>query len=443
MRSGVRVGVDAGDIQVFRTDFDKWVILSSFEQRGWTRTEEDGDEWDLYWASVHTVRQLFNPDSGRRLADHQIINHFPNHYELTRKDLMARNIKRYRKETERTHEMQRQAFEASAGVPPPPSTTDEYELPAEWVPTTFALPSDYALFVEEFRRNPNATWIAKPTGKAQGRGIFLVSKLNQLKKWSTGQKASLSNGLFKEPYVISRYLQDPLLVGGKKFDLRLYVLVTSYRPMKAYLYRGGFCRFCVEQYSTDVAEIDNVFVHLTNVALQKHSEDYNTRTGGKWAIEDLLLFIESTRGVSAKDKLLNDMEAVIAHSLKAVQGVMINDRHCFEMYGFDILLDSSLRPWLLEVNASPSLSVTTTEDRLLKLRLIHDVLGVVVASRAAAANPEGGCLPTEVGGWVCLVDEGRRQREEELRRSAGRGDKRRLAPQQRRAMSSGGPSGWR
>lgn len=435
MRSSGRGGTEAGEIEVFRTDFDKWVLLTSFEQRGWARADDD-DDWDFYWASVHSVRQLFNPDTGRRLADHQVVNHFPNHYELTRKDLMARNIKRYRKEAERTLEMQKQAFESSGGVVIP-SATDDHELPTEWVPTTFALPSDYALFVEEFRRNPNATWIAKPTGKAQGRGIFLVSKLNQLKKWSGGQKTSVNSGFFREPYIISKYIQDPLLVGGKKFDLRLYVLVTSYRPLKVYFYRGGFCRFCVEQYSTDVAEIDNVFVHLTNVALQKQSEEYNSRTGGKWAIEDLLLFIESTRGALAKDKLLSDMEAVIVHSLKAVQGVMINDRHCFEMYGFDILLDSSLRPWLLEVNASPSLSVTTTEDRLLKLRLIHDVLSVVIASRAAGANTEGGGLPSEFGGWVSLIDESRQQREEEIRRNSGR-DRRRV--QQRRTSSSGG---WR
>lgn len=442
MRSIGRGGIEAGDIEVFRTDFDKWVIVSNFEQRGWTRADEDDDDWDLYWASVHSVRQLFNPDTGRRLADHQIVNHFPNHHELTRKDLMARNIKRYRKESERSLEMQRQASESSAGVILPPSGLEnDYELPPEWVPTTFALPSDYALFCEEFRRNPSATWIAKPTGKAQGRGIFLVSKLNQLKKWSTGQKASASNaGLFLEPYIISRYIPDPLLVGGKKFDLRLYVLVTSYRPLKACLYRGGFCRFCVEQYSTDVAEIDNVFVHLTNVALQKHSEDYNSRTGGKWAIEDLLLFIESTRGAAAKDKVLSDMEAVIVHSLKAVQGVMINDKHCFEMYGFDILLDSSLRPWLLEVNASPSLSVTTTEDRLLKLRLIHDVLSVVIASRAAAANPEAAASSPEIGGWVWLTDEGRKQREEELRRNSSGRERRRQAQPHRRANSCGG---WR
>lgn len=81
-----------------------------------------------------------------------------------------------------------------------------------------------------------------------------------------------------ETYVISKYIDNPLLVGGKKFDLRLYgkycgnlVLVTSYRPLKAYVYDEGFARFCNELYSSDIAEMDNMFVHLTNVAIQKYS----------------------------------------------------------------------------------------------------------------------------------------------------------------------------
>lgn len=67
-----------------------------------------------------------------------------------------------------------------------------------------------------------------------------------------------------------RYIENPLLIGGKKFDLRLYVLVTSFRPLKAYLFKLGFCRFCTVKYDTSIQELDNMYVHLTNVSVQKH-----------------------------------------------------------------------------------------------------------------------------------------------------------------------------
>jgi tubulin polyglutamylase TTLL1 len=78
------------------------VLLSNFERRSWPRSVDDG-EWNFYWASPHSVKQIFNPENNMRLADHQVLNHFPNHYELTRKDLMVKNLKRYRKELERVN----------------------------------------------------------------------------------------------------------------------------------------------------------------------------------------------------------------------------------------------------------------------------------------------------------------------------------------------------
>ncbi|CAF1347951.1 unnamed protein product [Didymodactylos carnosus] len=106
-------------------------------------------------------------------------------------------------------------------------------LPTDFIPVTYMMPADYNLFADDFRRDPNHAWIMKPAARAQGKGIFLINKISQIKKWSRdGTKQLTSSAPSRETYVISRYIDNPLLIGGKKFDLRLYVLVTSFKPLK-------------------------------------------------------------------------------------------------------------------------------------------------------------------------------------------------------------------
>ena len=235
---------------------------------------------------------------------------------------------------------------------------------------TFTLPADYTLFVEEFRRTPNSVWIMKPTNRAQGKGIFLINKLSQIKKWSAGKWPFSQT---KDTYVVSRYVDNPLLIGQKKFDLRIYALVTCYRPLTIYVNRNGFARFCTVNYSNETCDLDNHYIHLTNVAIQKHGDEYNDRHGGKWSLHNLVQWLQATRGREATARMVEDIEAIIVNSCKAVQNVIINDRHCFELYGYDVIIDNDLKPWLIEVNASPSLSSTTLIDKQLKGSLIHDV----------------------------------------------------------------------
>ena len=108
--------------------------------------------------------------------------------------------------------------------------------------------------------------------------------------------------MMKEAYVICRYIEKPLLVGSKKFDLRIYVLVTSCKSLKVWLSSLGFARFCNEKYSSDTSELDNMMAHLTNVAIQKKGDDYNATHGSKWSIENLRLYLEQTRGKFATEK---------------------------------------------------------------------------------------------------------------------------------------------
>ena len=447
----------------WRCDHDKGVLLANFAKRGWTRASEDSD-WNFYWASPQGTKAIFAAESGVRLNDNQVVSHFPNHYELTRKDLMVKNLKRYRKELERTWLESKEANGGSggssghmgiaeaasrmcglcggsggcstssagsgigglgSGAGPCPDldiipTTFSTRLPSASSVSAHALsspssphhlvsllfrgaravlPNDFSLFVEEYKKSPSLMWIMKPTSKSQGKGIFIINKLAQVKKWANSQL----NKAQRDAYVISRYINDPLLIGGKKFDLRIYVLVTSYRPLKVYVYRHGFARFTTVNYSNEAGDIDNELMHLTNVAIQKHSDGYSHSHGGKWSLRNLKLYVEGTRGAEAATKLMADIGWSILHSLKACQNVLINDRHCFECYGYDVMVDTALKPWLLEVNASPSLSTTTPTDKALKTALIGDVLDIVLppsffdqgsgsgpSSRGASSSAGGG-----------------------------------------------------
>lgn len=276
-------------------------------------------------------------------------------------------------------------------------------------PLTFILPQEYSLLVEEYKRTPGQVWIMKPIGKCQGRGIFLFTNLSDIQKWKSDYKNQLGGGgggggggnnggnndrgggkdngkdgvddngnneqdNRPEAYLAQKYIINPYLVGGKKFDLRLYVLVTNYKPLTVYVHRSGFARFTNSRYNSDITDLAS---HLTNVAIQKHAEDYDSDTGGKWMVKEVREYISSKHGRQKSDKLFEDIQNIFIRSLLSVQPVMMNDKHCFELYGFDVLIDADLKPWLLEVNASPSLTANTPEDRDLKFVLLNNMLDII------------------------------------------------------------------
>lgn len=377
----------------FRTSLRN-TILDVMRSRGWKETDSDLD-WDFHWADVGWIRDCLDHV---RLEEHQRVNHFRNHYELTRKDLTVKNLKRMKKALEREER-------------------HEEAAKFDFFPATYSLPSDYGLFEVDYRKNPNAIWIMKPPAKAQGKGIFLFTKVSQISEWrrdykqtqqqrATGgvgagaQSGAAVEGAATQPeaYLAQRYIDNPHLVGGKKYDLRLYVLVTSYAPLTVWLYRSGFARFCHHKYTTK--DIENTFVHVTNVAVQKTNPKYSNQSGCKWGMRSLKQYLLSTVGEAATNKCLGDIQSLLMRTLQAVQKIMMNDKHCFELYGYDILLDDTLRPWLIESNSSPSLTAETPGDYHLKFNLLEDMLNILDLEKRRVGNEE------RVGGFDLIWNNG-------------------------------------
>lgn len=159
-------------------------------------TDPTDRSWDLWWCERSEVRKVLNTKLGPR----QKIPHYENHHELTRKDYLWRNLKRFRKLLKKAGKF------------------GEAEL-ADSMPITFELPSEYRMLVEEYHKQGGGTWIVKPAAGSQGRGIFLFRKLKDLAEWRTkesrGNSVNEDNDVCTtETFVVQKYLEDPYLVAG-------------------------------------------------------------------------------------------------------------------------------------------------------------------------------------------------------------------------------------
>jgi len=348
------------------------VVHRCSESRGW-REILDSEDWLLQWTDYG-----ISGDKVSRMRTYQRINHFPGMSELTRKDSLARNLNRARK------------------VCP-----DEYSF----FPPSFFVPQDSNELRNFIMRAPKKNvYISKPAASCQGRGIRLFKTLDTID--------------LTEPQVIQQYLANPYLIGGLKFDLRMYVIVLSVVPyLRLLVYRDGMARFATEPYQEpSYRNLRHPFMHLTNYAINKRNEHFvfnedeeADNSGSKWGLHAIWDQIRKDGG--DVEKLQADIDAIFIKTLLAgyasIEHVYRTARTtdtkdfdsdnpadyvysqsrfantpfagscCFEVLGFDIFIDDTFRPWLIEVNHTPSFSCDTPLDLRIKQTLINTVFDII------------------------------------------------------------------
>lgn len=127
---------------------------------------------------------------------------------------------------------------------------------------------------------------------------------------------------------------------------------------------------------------------------------FDKETGCKWLLRNLKLFVISKYGRDTTNELFYQVQMLVIRALLSVQKVMINDKHCFELYGYDVLIDDNFKPWLLEVNASPSLTADTAQDYELKTGMLEDLLDIIDLEGKRTGNEEN------VGGFDLIYAQG-------------------------------------
>jgi tubulin polyglutamylase TTLL2 len=231
-----------------------------------------------------------------------------------------------------------------------------------FIPQTFLLPNEYPKFVQQFTKHDDRpVWICKPNDLSRGRKIFIFRDLTDL--------------VYDTPVVVQRYIEQPLLIGQFKWDLRVYVLITSFHPLTVYIYREGLARFSTERY--DLANLENKFAHLTNSSINKlsphlYSDKKVIGSGSKWTFEQLNSYLQGS-GIDIQT-IWRKIEQIVILSLLPLTPQVPDISCCFELLGYDVILDQSLKPWLLEVNASPALAVECDIDVSVKSALLSDMV---------------------------------------------------------------------
>jgi tubulin polyglutamylase TTLL6/13 len=154
-------------------------------------------------------------------------------------------------------------------------------------PKTWCLPADSTDLKNQFIKNKKPkTFIVKPVHMCQGRGIYLVRKFEDI---------LVEPG---EQFVAQRYMSKPYLIDGLKFDLRVYILIYGIDPLRVFVYKEGLARFATEEYvGPQKNNLDNLFMHLTNYAIQKksnafvHNEDVDDDSGHKRSLTSILEYM--------------------------------------------------------------------------------------------------------------------------------------------------------
>eukprot|EP00330_Aristerostoma_sp_ATCC50986_P004141 CAMPEP_0114584608 /NCGR_PEP_ID=MMETSP0125-20121206/8278_1 /TAXON_ID=485358 ORGANISM="Aristerostoma sp., Strain ATCC 50986" /NCGR_SAMPLE_ID=MMETSP0125 /ASSEMBLY_ACC=CAM_ASM_000245 /LENGTH=238 /DNA_ID=CAMNT_0001779109 /DNA_START=1372 /DNA_END=2088 /DNA_ORIENTATION=+ len=180
-------------------------------------------------------------------------------------------------------------------------------------------------------------------------------------------------------YVIQKYLEKPYLINGRKFDIRIWALVDQ--DMNLYFYKEWYIRLSSEFFSLQDNAIHNQFVHLTNNAIQKTSHKYGKlESGNIMSCHDFLKFLPGAQAKSIYNKILLRMKELVKLSLSAVRyKINSNDRkYCFEVFGYDFIIDSDFYVWLIEVNHNPCLEESNEYLKKIIPRMLDDTFKLTI-----------------------------------------------------------------
>ena len=177
--------------------------------------------------------------------------------------------------------------------------------------------------------------------------------------------------------IVQKYLDNPLLYKKRKFDIRCFVLVDG--NLNVYFCREGHLKGSSEFYDINKT---NKFIHITNHSLQKKSAKFEQyEYGNEMSYADFKKFMKEEQIPLDKfNKMIEDMKMLVKISFKSVgkKLLKVTPILCFEIFGYDFILDNDFRPWILEINNNPGLGISSPVIHKLVPRMFDDALRLTI-----------------------------------------------------------------
>ncbi|KAK3547254.1 hypothetical protein QTP86_017805 [Hemibagrus guttatus] len=315
------------------------IVVPYCESKGWQRIyNKTRLNYRLKWCELKSSHTYYHFRAGE-----QLVYQIPNNRVLTTKIGLLNSLREYDRVISKiNHGKGQRRLKMS-----------------EFIPDTFCMDVKVereAFFSQQegLCADKSKIWICKPTGLNQGRGIFLLhtpediaafrARLQILAGSNTNKKIPFS---MSKAMIAQRYIQNPLLLKGKKFDVRSYFLIACTSPYMVF-FRHGYVRLTCDLYDP---KSNNLTAHLTNQYMQKKNPLYSMmKEETVWSMERFNSYINEKFMVAKglpRDWVLNvftrRMQQIMTHCFLAVKSKLECKLGYFDLIGCDFLIDEDFK----------------------------------------------------------------------------------------------------